>query len=122
MKKLLTFLTSWISCKQRQARDPLPARFRNGDIGIQVDSMNEVEQLFEIMQECGINDDYAYLSESINDRGFPERPICIIRSWVGYDWTYADGLKRRQIVPFRNILQHRGDVFDVPEIINFLDN
>lgn len=122
MKKLLTFLISWISCKQRQARDPLPTRFRNGDIGIQVDSMNEVEQLFEIMQECGINDDYAYLSESISNRSLPESPICIVRSWVGYDWTYVDKLKRRQVVPFHTILQRRGNVFDVPEIINFLDN
>lgn len=122
MKKLLTFLTSWIYCKQRQARDPLPARFRNGDIGIQVNSINEVEQLFEIMQECGINDDYAFLSESISNRSLPENPICIVRSWMGYDWTYVDKLKRRQVVPFHNILQRRGDVFDVPEIINFLDN
>lgn len=122
MKKLLTFLTSWISCKQRQAHDPLPARFRNGDIGIQVDGMNEVEQLFEIMQECGINDDYAFLTKSIINRSLPESPICIVRSWVGYDWTYVNKLKRTQVVPFHNILKRRGNVFDVPEIINFLDS
>ena len=84
--------------------------------------MDEVEQLFGIMQECGINDDYAFLTESIINRSLPDSPICIIRSWVGYDWTYVNRLKRRQIVSFHSILQRRGDVFDVPEIINFLDS
>jgi len=106
--------------KIHKSKQYLPESFTKGLIAISVANDQELQQLLEIMEFCGVGNDYNFLLKSAAIRAYPQRQIAVYKIGNTYDWYYTRYLKAKQIIPFHKAVRY--PKFDqYHEILNLLD-